>query len=89
MKSIWKFDIPVMDVFALWMPAGAIVRSVQTQRGKPCLWAEVNTDAPKTERRFRLFGTGHEITGNRLEYAGSFLMSGDALVFHVYEEKGR
>lgn len=59
------------------------------QSGAICLWAAVDSDAPKEIRRFEIFGTGHMLPAvaedRRREYLNSVLMHQDNLVFHVYE----
>lgn len=87
MRTIYKFPIAVRDSFEIVMPAGATILHVAPQAGVPCLWALVETNAPPVTRAFQLRGTGHSC--ERLEqcrYVGSFLMHGDALVFHLFEE---
>lgn len=95
MKSVWKFVIDdISDEVTLQMPKGARVLTVQTQGGAEafgyfgqqlCLWAEVDTDAEKEPRRFRIAGTGHRLPDEPLTYLGTFQLRGGALVFHVYE----
>ena len=92
MRSIWKFPLPVGDFVAISMPAGARVLTVQTQGINACLWALVDTDAPRETRRFRVFGTGHPVEGVEVDsYVGTIQQLGGALVWHVFEaeEGGR
>lgn len=82
-KVIWKFPIPVINRFKLDMPAGAKVLHVATQNDEPCIWALVDPARAVEARRFRLVGTGHEVT-NPGEYVGTFMMRDGALVFHLF-----
>ena len=91
MKTIWKFELKVEDIQRLEMPKDAKILCVQVKQGTPCLWAEVDSSAPKEERAIEIFGTGHEIfydMGIDREYISTFQMHEGALVFHAYEYKG-
>ena len=52
------------------------------------LWAEVDPDRPTEQRRFQIIGTGQECPGDLFEYAGTVLVHGGAVVWHVYLEHG-
>lgn len=84
-KSIYKYPFPVEDRPELWLPRGARVLSIQDQGGKLCLWAEVDPEAPKEERRFFLFGTGHRVVGGPMRFLTTVQMAGGKLVWHIYE----
>jgi hypothetical protein len=87
-RQIWKYAIsgPV-DSFE--MPAGAQVLHVAMQGPQPCLWALVDTEAPKVERLFKTYGTGQDIPfAVKGDYIGSYQMAGlfqEPLIFHVFE----
>lgn len=86
-KVIWKFDIDVDDFQEISMPLNAEILCVQSQFGKPKIWAIVNPDAIKIKRVFWLAGTGHdlpEVTCKR-KYIGTFQMLGGMLVYHLFE----
>lgn len=87
-KSVWKFPIAVEDVQCLMTPLGAKILCVQTQNGMPCLWAEVDTEAPVNDMRTIVtVGTGHVMEFKAFEgvYIGTYQLQNGALVFHVYE----
>lgn len=93
-KTIWKFPLEVTDYPVVKMPPGKVL-TVQTQGGQPCLWALVDPDGPVTERRFRVYGTGHAVKDRPSdsrqhrradEYVGTFQLYDGQLVFHVFEE---
>lgn len=89
MNTIWKLGVPIKDAFSLELPSGAAVLCVQVQGtgGAPHIWAEVNPENPKKERKFRLFGTGHPIENpNELRYIGTFQEDDGHLIFHLYEQ---
>jgi hypothetical protein len=86
MKTIWKFPIPLKDIFTLEMPENASVIHVGLDpQGIPCLWAIVFTGAGKLNRRFLLHGTGHECSplAKRETHIGTFIMG--MLVLHLFE----
>jgi hypothetical protein len=80
MRTIYKYQIPVEDTFSLDLPANSKVLTAQTQRQVPCIWVEIDSQAPKHPREFRLVGTGHP-----MRYIGSFQMLQETLIFHLYE----
>ncbi len=85
MKSVYKYPLPVTDSFTLELPDGAVILSLQTQRGLPCVWALVDRDvASSTRRHFRTYGTGHPID-QQGSFVGAYQIQGGALVFHVFE----
>jgi hypothetical protein len=88
--KIFKYEFAISDNVEIPMPRGAELLTVQVQRGIPCLWARVDTTEPRTSRRFRIFGTGHEMPSYDAwngQYVGTFQMEGGALVWHLYEDR--
>jgi len=84
MTVIYKYRIAVTDEQVVQMPRGADTLCCQIQSNVPCIWARVDSSQGLTERRFRIFGTGHAIPdGVNLEYLDTFQMPG--LVFHIFE----
>jgi len=85
-KTIWKYELELTDKQFINIQKEAELLSVQTQNGKPCLWAMVKTDNRTEQRCFEIFGTGHSIPlGIEREFIGTFQMSDGALVFHLFE----
>lgn len=58
MRSIWKFPLEVVDSQDIELPLHAQPLAVQMQGDKPCLWAIVETNAPKVTRTIYIYGTG-------------------------------
>ena len=84
MTSIWKFPLSVQnEPVAVEMPRAADVFHVAGQGGSPCLWAVVDTEAPKETRRFLTIGTGWELPDEHGYYLGTAHCG--ALVWHVFE----
>ena len=90
MKTIHKFELTIADVQTIRIPVTAKILCVQTQRGVPCLWVELETSHTQVGRTVEVFGTGHRMHGDAgvdRTYIGTFQIE-DALVFHVYEYLG-
>ena len=86
MREIWKFEVIGDDVFTRQMPRGATILSIAEQRGDVCMWAEVDPEAPKETRRFRLAGTGHPMPADeKRRFIGTVLSRNGSFVFHLFE----
>lgn len=90
MKAVWKFPIEAAETQAVAMPTGAQLLHVEAQGSgvgaRPCVWALVDSDAPKATRLLGIVGTGHDaarVFG--MPHVGSFLLGQGALVFHVFD----
>ncbi len=84
MKTIWKYKIsPEMK---LEIPKGAIVLSIQTQGDQPCMWVLVDSFNENELRKFKVYGTGHQLPENPGKYIGTFQVENGSLVFHLFEE---
>ncbi len=81
--KIWKYPL-LVPLSVLTIPRGGKVVALQAQRGQPCLWVEVDPEATKELRGFRIYGTGREIPDEGVEYVGTY--QDRAFVWHVYEE---
>ena len=82
--KVFKYQMPIQDAVELEMPKGAEILRIDVQREVLCMWALVQTDAPKVTRRFRIYGTGHDVD-ERGVFRGTFFHRNGALVFHVFE----
>ena len=88
-RRVFKYALEIMDYQPVDMPFGADILCVQSQRGKPCIWALVNPNNPTQTRRFHIVETGRLIEDTGLEkYIGTaqimYPMSGPQ-VWHVFE----
>lgn len=77
MKTIYKY--PLNNIYI----KGPIIKflSVQSQRGLPCLWAEIDTDLPNKNYLVSITGTGLNIPKNGI-YIGT--IQTEDYVFHYY-----
>ena len=83
---IYKYKLDLIGHQVITMPVGARVLHVDCQRGDLCVWVLVNPDPRmgKEDRTFRIFGTGHVITGiTGLTYLGTVII--EPYVWHVFE----
>lgn len=86
MKTIWKYELQLIDTQTFDVPEGARFLCVQTQNEKPCMWFEVNHSPAIEQVTIAIKGTGHFIPDNVvMEYLGSCQIADGALVWHVYE----
>lgn len=84
MITVHKYSVPFDDNFSINMPTGAEVLTFQLQGGGACVWAKVDTNAPKTARNFRLAGTGHPLPIDKdMKYVGTVQLN--FLVLHLFE----
>lgn len=85
--TVYKYEVPLTDEFALDLPMAAQVLSFQSQHEKPCLWALVDPERIPLKRHFRLAGTGHPLKHDErsLRFVGTAQFHGGALVFHLFE----
>ena len=85
MITIYKYRIPVGGG-VVELPNIAEILSVGAQGEDLFLWVQVNTDTPKIERYFEVFGTGHEIDYEGVRsrrFIGTAFMG--PFVWHVFE----
>ncbi len=89
MRRIFKFPLAVDDVQDIEMPAGSAVLTVQAQGEIPCIWASVDSNAPKIKRRFRTYGTGHPMEDDKdfPHYVGTYQLRSGSLAFHVFTDR--
>jgi DNA-directed RNA polymerase subunit RPC12/RpoP len=84
---IYKYPLPIADEIGIRIPTGAQVLTVQMQKGNPCIWAIVETDAPLITRHFCIRSTGYPFNGKEGKYIGTFQSLNGDLVFHLFEGK--
>ena len=84
-ETIWKFPLEITDEQTLAIPRAADLLTVQVQRGRAFLWANVRTDNPTEERIIIMRGTGHALTGVEGKYLGTIQLDCGYLVFHVFD----
>jgi hypothetical protein len=94
-KTIWKFELSVMNVQEVKMPCEAKILTVQTQTkldeiNRPYktinIWAVCQTENKIVDRKIIMYGTGRELPENPGDYIGTVQLNDGQLVLHVYEK---
>lgn len=86
--TIWKYELPLEDIFAIGMPKDAKILCVQISlvTDKPVMYALVDPENEFEQREFIMRGAGHLIEdASKYQYIGTFQMKNGILVFHVFE----
>lgn len=85
MRTIWKYELKILDDQIVEVPFCSEFLSLHTQNGKPCIWVYVDSEETKKEKwHISMFGTGHEVSGHFAKFLGTILTHGDALVWHAF-----
>ncbi len=87
MRTVWKFELePTAQRQPIEMPRGAKLLACSLDwEAMPCIWAEVDTEAPREVRMIGVLTTGADLE-QATEYVGSFAVK--PLILHVYEMAG-
>ena len=86
MKTIWKYNLTPNKIIKL--PVGADILCISDQHREVCMWVMVDPNQKELiERHFMVFGTGHDIPDDDLEYLGIAKLDGGSLIFHAFEVK--
>lgn len=87
MRSIWKFELEILDEQTILMPEVVEWLDTQVQRNKICVWAVVETGSKKTAKRFFIKGTGHpfpEHNETPMVFLNTVQLDGGDFAFHVF-----
>jgi hypothetical protein len=83
MKTVWKFPFAIGGEQPINLPAGSEVLHVGLDPdGAPCLWARVDSHAPKVTHTLYVTGTGHPIPEGDNRHLGTFING--PFVWHVW-----
>lgn len=84
-KEIWKWKLlNVNQVNTLSMPMGARILFVGNQVA-PTIWAQVDPELERRDRKFLVVGTGMKFDDKGKEYLGTAFCG--PFVWHVFEVK--
>lgn len=84
MKTIWKYDLKILNKQVIDMPKRAEILTVQNQYGSPRLWVKLEPSNELESRTIIIHGTGQPIYKSNESYIGTCL--DDNFVWHVFEE---
>lgn len=86
MRRVYKYVINPLVDGVVNLPEDAEVLHTAFQGDALCLWAMVDTEAKPIARKFRVFGTGHDIPLDEdIVYIGTAFTG--YFVFHIFEQK--
>lgn len=85
MKTIYKYTLQNKDQQTIKMPYRSEILSLQVQNGEPCIWAKVDTSDEYEDKEFLIFGTGHHLPENPMNFIGTYQLDNGRFVFHVFE----
>jgi hypothetical protein len=88
-RSIYKYDLPEAGHVTIAMPKGAHVLCVQMQGAIPRIWALVDPEQPKEDRRFIAIPTGLGFNIEGCTYVGTYQINRGEFIFHLFEEPRR
>jgi hypothetical protein len=63
MRTIYKYELKIVDLQEIELPVGANIISAQVQNGKVYVWAIVNTELTPEFRTIIIYGTGNPMYG--------------------------
>ena len=90
MKTVWKYPIPITDVFYLTLPKGAVILHAGTQPGdadtEAQVWVLVDPDQELTVRHWcHVYGTGRTIRNpGAVRWVAT--LQKPPFVWHLFEE---
>lgn len=87
MRTIHKYQLDA-PITKLMVPAYSTLLTIHEQRGKICVWYEVDTDEPLEEKVFQIYMTGEEVSDCGKWHHGTVFLANGSLVLHVYELPG-
>lgn len=79
---ILKWELKLVGMQTLEIPAKSKIMTVQMQRQVPCIWTSCDESLPMAKLDVVLLPTGYETPD--WPYRGTIQLDGGALVFHVF-----
>jgi len=82
--KVYKYPFEISSLVEVAIPKDHKILLVECQGQHPCIWAQVNLPSPTVVKRFRIYGTGHEIDPfETISHVASFQQG--PFVWHMYE----
>ena len=90
MRTIYRFPLPIRDLFTLELPLGSKFLAAECQLRaphEPSMWFLVDPERKPVERTFAVIGTGNPVPEyiEESEYLTSFQMLVGQFVWHLFE----
>ena len=84
--KIYKFPVPLEDIFTIDMPIDSKILSFQEQKGNLVLWTAFWPNSSREQRKFTLVGTGHDIDMDLVkQYIGTAQLFKGDYIWHLFE----
>lgn len=84
MKTIYKYQLNIVDIQQIEIPSGSIILSVgKDPQGKVCAWAKVDTSASIEIRTLFIVGTGNPAPDDKSVFIGT--VTDGPFVWHIFE----
>jgi len=86
---IYKYPLETKRVQTIEVPQGGEILMFREQHNRPTMWIRHDKGVPTKKQQFMLVPTGDEFipdnaNGSTLNYVGSCLLDGGAIVFHLF-----
>ena len=82
--KIWKFELEKERTQLVKMPEKSEIMDIQMQKGKPVMWALVDTTTDEIEVKINMYGTGWETHENVLKDEYLATVQDGKLVWHFF-----
>jgi hypothetical protein len=82
--KIWKFELEKERTQLVKMPEKSEIMDIQMQKGKPVMWALVDTSTDEIEVKINMYGTGWETYENVLKDEYLATVQDGELVWHFF-----
>ena len=83
MKTIYKYELKLVQKQVISVPSNSKILTVQLQKDRIVLYAEVDTDNFLVPRVINIIGTGQTLPDLPLEYISTVQIG--EFVWHIYE----
>lgn len=89
MRTIYRFPVPIRDLFTLELPLGSKFLGAECQARaphEPSMWFLLDPERKQVERTFAVIGTGNPVPDyiQESEHLGTFQMQ-VGFVWHLFE----
>lgn len=84
--KIYKYHLSDAPEAIVELPIDSEVLYFGAQGDKFYIWAKVDENEKyKEDRKFKVFGTGHSLPNENLDYIGTIMTDNGAYVWHCFE----
>lgn len=87
MKTIYKFQLEIIDEQIIEVPNNTKFLSAQYQNGVLCLWGIVATEMPKQKTVITIIGTGNQFDYDENKHDYIATVQQPPFVWHIFSHK--